>query len=494
MLCLDPYYRTMEGFAVLVEKEWASFGHKFAIRCGHLSRDEKAKPEDAIDSALPDFGPSAATAIKSQLSSAAKTAANFFRQQASAATGAPPRAPSPSHRDAAETIHSTTPNATAPKDIAPIFTQFLDCVYQIWRQFPTHFEFSDRFLVQLNTHVYSCQFGNFLFNNERERTSFRNAHGKRIEECTFSVWDWFASQDKAEFANPAYIPPAERTGGQSAKLGSGQASVAEDDAEVLFPVTKDSNQRDLLEFWRTLFLRSDNQMDGMEQIDRGTISSIDNLASETDSTNVRELPSPVPNPAAVSPSPSEPRTADRDMVSPAGSPFTPISASSTPAPVVPAAPAMTAPASERSFIRDLTSAFSDFNPWASSEDAPTPPAAQRAEPPKIAETKAAAASLSDGPAKVTPQPPPAASSPAKPVNGDKTPGKPIHSPMETQVREPLPPAEQPKAAGAAPISPPLPAPAPVSPAKTAKAAPAVFVEETPVVPPEERGEDWHPLL
>lgn len=44
-IILDPFYRTIKGFATLIEKEWCSFGYKFQDRCGHAEASTKLADE-----------------------------------------------------------------------------------------------------------------------------------------------------------------------------------------------------------------------------------------------------------------------------------------------------------------------------------------------------------------------------------------------------------------------------------------------------------------
>ena len=47
-IILDSYFRTIKGFAVLIEKEWVSFGHQFATRNGCELKKEKKKERSPI--------------------------------------------------------------------------------------------------------------------------------------------------------------------------------------------------------------------------------------------------------------------------------------------------------------------------------------------------------------------------------------------------------------------------------------------------------------
>ncbi|XP_026990157.1 myotubularin-related protein 1a isoform X3 [Tachysurus fulvidraco] len=126
MLMLDSYYRSLRGFQVLIEKEWISFGHKFASRVGHGDENH------------------------------------------------------------------------ANSERSPLFVQFIDCVWQMMRQFPSAFEFNELFLITILDHLYSCLFGTFLYNNEQERME------KEVQSTTISLWSYVNSQPE-DFINPLYV-------------------------------------------------------------------------------------------------------------------------------------------------------------------------------------------------------------------------------------------------------------------------------------------------
>ncbi|CAI9739300.1 Hypothetical predicted protein [Octopus vulgaris] len=84
---------------------------------------------------------------------------------------------------------------------APVFLLFLDCVWQIWQQFPCSFEFNEDFLLLLFQHAYASQFGTFLCNNEFERKNHE------LVTKTVSLWSYVNRPEVIQtYMNPMYEP------------------------------------------------------------------------------------------------------------------------------------------------------------------------------------------------------------------------------------------------------------------------------------------------
>ncbi|KAM4682301.1 phosphatidylinositol-3,5-bisphosphate 3-phosphatase MTMR6 isoform 4-T5 [Amazona ochrocephala] len=86
-----------------------------------------------------------------------------------------------------------------PKEISPVFTQFLESVWNLTEQFPQAFEYNEAFLLQIHEHVHSCQFGNFIGNCQKEREELK------LKEKTYSLWPFLLGEQK-KYRNPLYNP------------------------------------------------------------------------------------------------------------------------------------------------------------------------------------------------------------------------------------------------------------------------------------------------
>ncbi|PWY72411.1 protein phosphatase [Aspergillus heteromorphus CBS 117.55] len=239
-ICLDPYYRTMEGFMVLVEKDWLSFGHMFRHRSGHLNSEKWFQIEnERIGGDSNREGGGAGRAIENAILSAKGffNRDNTSRDSLGESDGEMQsydsenlKKPAPAPRTAA-----AEKEVTKVKETSPVFHQFLDATYQLLYQHPTRFEFNERFLRRLLYHLYSCQFGTFLYNNEKERVE-SNAKGR-----TRSVWDYFLAR-REQFLNPQYDPQID-----DHKRGK---------ERLIFP------QVSQVRWWSEAFGRTDTEMNG----------------------------------------------------------------------------------------------------------------------------------------------------------------------------------------------------------------------------------------
>ncbi|RYO76695.1 hypothetical protein DL766_000719 [Monosporascus sp. MC13-8B] len=237
-LMLDPYYRTIEGFIILVEKDWLSFGHMFQQRSGLLSHEKWFVTErDAMAGSSIQPGESdgrAGEAFENALASAKR----FFNKNRGPDTSAESdgdgiNTPSDDPSQGRKPVPSEPVETTRPSEVSPVFHQFLDATYQLLRQHPNRFEFNERFLRRLLYHLYAGQYGTFLWNNEKARKD------ARATERTRSVWDYFLSR-RPEFVNPDYDPAVDdRQSGRE---------------RLLFPRLSE------VRWWASVFGRSDSEM------------------------------------------------------------------------------------------------------------------------------------------------------------------------------------------------------------------------------------------
>ncbi|KAF2210961.1 hypothetical protein CERZMDRAFT_113099 [Cercospora zeae-maydis SCOH1-5] len=242
---LDPYYRTLAGFIALVQKDFLSFGHKFNHRHGILGCEKwfDIENERVIPPHAPENGTSEPTFGSKALSGARnwfeKNRSGLFRQQNESRSSIEDSGSRPPSPPANAVLHAPATLSTAKDrehkvkedEIAPIFHQFLDAIFQLQHGYPNAFEFNEKFLVRLLYHCYACQYGEFLFNNERERAA---------QEHLFpSVWPHFLAR-RRDFINPSFSPKAEHA--------------------LLFPRRSPGSRAVTVRWWSSVFKRKDEDM------------------------------------------------------------------------------------------------------------------------------------------------------------------------------------------------------------------------------------------
>lgn len=96
--------------------------------------------------------------------------------------------------------HSAYSHARLQQE-SPVFLLLLDCVWQVWRQFPLALGFSEALLLRLATEVYASDYGTFLCNSDQERCAMGV---KDKTHCLFQAL--LKPREKDYYSNPLYEP------------------------------------------------------------------------------------------------------------------------------------------------------------------------------------------------------------------------------------------------------------------------------------------------
>ena len=87
--------------------------------------------------------------------------------------------------------------STRDKGRAPTFLLFLDCVWQLIRQYARSFEYKDTLLLLIHEHTHASEYGTFLANSMKERSKHNLNHK------TYSLWAYIHSI-RDTFVNPMF--------------------------------------------------------------------------------------------------------------------------------------------------------------------------------------------------------------------------------------------------------------------------------------------------
>lgn len=89
--------------------------------------------------------------------------------------------------------------STDKENESPIFFQFLECVYNLLKYYPTNFEFNEDLLVAIVDQLHNGCFGTFMYNTEAARVVDKEY------EKTMSIWSYIMMK-KEDFLNPWFQP------------------------------------------------------------------------------------------------------------------------------------------------------------------------------------------------------------------------------------------------------------------------------------------------